>query len=1052
MIAAFGITTFLLVFTFFANVSEKYHFAAINVNHSNSSLLLNELSESISIEYEFEEEQNFTVRILIVDLFENHQKSDLNLLFTKTAVSLAFVKLENLYPFINFTYKHIPQEVDCRLNHAAGIIAEEHLKVHPVTFLVGPLCSTALHSIADLASYWKIPLCTGAGQADQFSDREVFSTLIRISPTTSKLSKLFVKIMFHFNWRHVFVLTDIEHFYSRITREGLESTFNIHPEIVPFFKDFNSSKMDTDFEQIFESSKLYARVLIILAKEETVRNALIAAHSLGMHNGDFAFISVQWTRAEDFKWMIPSNIDNEIVRRMCESLLLITLSSLNSNGFDKFENELKAEAAKRIKVPTEAKVNLITASFYECLLMYGFALNKTRAERKDPTNGINILNSLRNTSFSSTIFGEIYIDSNGDREADFKINEFNERSLAMESVAIYLSHLDQLNFINESLIKWPKGQPPNDKPECGFDGSECDEIKSSYLWIVLATVLTTVALFAVFCILVYRKFQFEAELSNLWWKVSWDEIHFSDGFQKSTSTVASENAANASQIPPFPECPDVCQDLRKQNSEKNNSGNNVSFLSTQMKRSNQLIGGTTAPGTRVGVFKNIKVAVKILNVETLSVTREILMELKQVRDLVHENLIRFMGLCVDESHIALITEYCSRGSLRELLLNDSIHLDWCFRFSIISDIVDGMAFIHSCPINYHGRLKSSNCVIDNHFIVKLTDFGLSHLMAHSASEEGKNSQILLYIAPEHLRSKEPLLNGSQKGDVYSFAIVVQEIITRKEPFGYDPESLNSSRPTLNADEILNMVRLSLDPPFRPILPKNSEIPQELIDLVTKCWKENPWERPTFYSIKMQLKQLTKAFGSSNLLDNLLRRMEQYTDNLEQLVEEKTAALVEEKKRSDELLYELLPKYVVKQLKNGNSVEPEEFECVTICFTDIQDFTKISAESSPIEVRIKTFRIKHAPERKLMLRIGMHSGPCAAGVVGSRMPRYCLFGDTVNTASRMESYGEAMKIHISEESKQILDQFKTFETEPRGEIDIKGKGMMSTYWLIREQNN
>ncbi|XP_052278723.1 atrial natriuretic peptide receptor 1-like [Dreissena polymorpha] len=363
---------------------------------------------------------------------------------------------------------------------------------------------------------------------------------------------------------------------------------------------------------------------------------------------------------------------------------------------------------------------------------------------------------------------------------------------------------------------------------------------------------------------------------------------------------------------------------------------------------------------------------------------------------------------------------------------------------------------------------------------------------------------LLWMAPEHLRLYPASRQRSQAGDVYSFAVILYEMCTRAEPFTEESWYISIS-------DTLDKIKNCGIKPCRPILNEHEHIP-EVVKLAKQCWEELPSDRPTFQNVRKILKniRMTRNNGDSkNVLDVLLQRMEQYANNLESMVEEKTQAFLEEKKRSEELLYKVLPRSVADQLRMGHSVNPEAFECVTIYFSDIVGFTTISADSTPFQVvdllndlytcfdaiienydvykvetigdaymvvsglperngnehvrqiarmsleivhSVRQFVIRHKPEEPLRARIGLHSGPVCAGVVGRKMPRYCLFGDTVNTASRMESNGKAMKIHISEATMELLLPFATFTIEERGIIEVKGKGRVRTFWLQNELEN
>jgi adenylate cyclase len=207
----------------------------------------------------------------------------------------------------------------------------------------------------------------------------------------------------------------------------------------------------------------------------------------------------------------------------------------------------------------------------------------------------------------------------------------------------------------------------------------------------------------------------------------------------------------------------------------------------------------------------------------------------------------------------------------------------------------------------------------------------------------------------------------------------------------------------------------------------------------------------------------------------------------------------ERERSDMLLLNILPESIAERLKQHPSVIAEHFEQVTVLFADILNFTPLSARISPGEVvallndvfsrfdqlaerhgleKIKTIgdaymvasglptpRPDHAQaaaamaldmlqalaaynrgrSEPLQIRIGLNSGPVVAGVIGTKKFIYDLWGDTVNTASRMESHSDADAIQITRATYELVcDQFAC---APRGTISVKGKGQMQVWHIV-----
>uniref|UniRef100_A0A8C5ZAU2 Guanylate cyclase n=1 Tax=Marmota marmota marmota TaxID=9994 RepID=A0A8C5ZAU2_MARMA len=462
-----------------------------------------------------------------------------------------------------------------------------------------------------------------------------------------------------------------------------------------------------------------------------------------------------------------------------------------------------------------------------------------------------------------------------------------------------------------------------------------------------------------------------------------------------------------------------------------------------------------------------------------------------MRDMRHENVAACLGFFVGPGVSALVLEYCSRGSLEDLLRNEALRLDWTFKASLLLDLICGMRYLHHRHFP-HGRLKSRNCVVDGRFVLKVTDHGYAELLDAQRSAPPAPEE-LLWTAPELLREPGGPRQGTLKGDIFSMGIILQEVLTRGPPYG----GLG-----LPAEEIIRKVA-SPPPLCRPLVSPDHG-PPECIQLMKQCWEEAPDDRPSLDQIYSQFKSINQGKKTS-VADSMLWMLEKYSQNLEGLVQERTEELELERRKTERLLSQMLPPSVAEALKMGATVEPEYFDQVTIYFSDIVGFTTISALSEPIEVvgllndlytlfdavlgshdvyKVETigdaymvasglpqrngdrhtaeianlaldllssvgdFRMRHAPDVPIHIRAGLHSGPCVAGVVGLTMPRYCLFGDTVNTASRMESTGLPYRIHASRSAVEaLLGLDEGYEVAVRGQTELKGKGVQETYWLV-----
>jgi class 3 adenylate cyclase/DNA-binding NarL/FixJ family response regulator len=297
--------------------------------------------------------------------------------------------------------------------------------------------------------------------------------------------------------------------------------------------------------------------------------------------------------------------------------------------------------------------------------------------------------------------------------------------------------------------------------------------------------------------------------------------------------------------------------------------------------------------------------------------------------------------------------------------------------------------------------------------------------------------------------------------------------------GFEAGGVDFIQKPYSAAEVMARIRVHIAYPPR----------SRVTDAILKRPSMTPRDIPLLVNLQKRLHQQTVKLQEQNVrLELEIRERHE----IEQ-------ALRKEQQKSEQLLLNILPEAIVTQLKQFQGSLAERFEEATVLFADIVDFTPLATQSSPLQLvnllnqifsafdrlaethqleKIKTIgdaymvvggvpvsleqhaiavadmalamqavirRFAREDDTPLQLRIGINTGTVVAGVIGIKKFSYDLWGDTVNVASRMESQGQPGKIQVTESTYIRLQSL--FHFEPAGEIDVKGKGLMRTFYLL-----
>ncbi|KAJ2939161.1 hypothetical protein O0L34_g8474 [Tuta absoluta] len=764
------------------------------------------------------------------------------------------------------------------------------------------------HTEAKLAAAWNLPLISHkcAGSRGSRDAAGLGATFARTLPPAHKVSKSVVALLKAFRWTKFAIiagddLTAAGQQMAAIKELAVSNGMTITAE--HRFTDYIPRKI-SEMERIVDQTYDKTRIYVFLGEHIALVDFVSVLQKKGLlKDGHYAVIAVddeiydpttpeitaidhlgQNNTSDILSFravlkLTPSFPTNPHYTTLCQ--MIRQLSAEPPFNVPKYHKILFDDTS----VPIEA------AHLYDAVILWARAATVAMQAGLPPTDGATLMGLLRPTTYRSVQGFDVNMDRSGDAEGNFTvIGLMPDPSAAIGWSAQPVATFRYANsstilpeLVGGTKISWIGGKPPVAEPDCGFDGVKCSLPHDPGV-IAAAAAVAAAAILA--CALLLRHYRYEQKLASVLWRIEAKDLTYistydSNGSDKQPLLWLLQPSLHAhycsaiidmNRTVSYPGVIAAAADvaaaailacallLRHYRYEQKLASvlwrieaKDLTYISTYDSNGSDKTSlhpdvETRRTHTTVALYRGNIVAIKRLQKKSIDVTRAIRKELKQIRELRHENLTAIVGVCVETGSACIVSAYCSRGSLARVLADRDLHLDDMFVASLVADLLRGLTYLHDSPLISHGNLTSSNCLVDSRWVLQIADYGLHNLKSGCVDQEDalREERRMLWRAPELLRDPNPPRRGSQRGDVYSFGIILYEILGRNGPWG-DSHLTNA--------EIIGRVRHPIGGVlFRPPLTGLAARPAVLA-VLSACWSERPDRRPDLRLVRLRLKDM-----------------------------------------------------------------------------------------------------------------------------------------------------------------------------------------------------